>query len=52
MQINFNPKKLKEAKEYVNLLQPPVIKKVMRKEKSSLLQKFFNKLFRSSSNKL
>jgi len=47
MQINFNPKKLKEAKEYVNLLQPPVIKKNIQKEKKiTLLQKVFNMLFK------
>jgi len=45
MQINFNPKKLKEAKKYVDLLNPPVAKKEKR-ERNSLLQKIFRKLFR------
>jgi len=44
MQINFNPKKLKEAKKYVDLLKPPVVKKG-KKERSSLLQKILKKLF-------
>jgi len=46
MQINFNPKKLKEAKEYVNLLHPPVVKKIPTKNKSSFFQKILNKLFK------
>jgi len=46
MQINFNPKKLKEAKEYVDLLKPPVLKEMKKKRSSSLFQKIFKKLFR------
>jgi len=46
MQINFEAKKLKEAKEYVNLLHPPVVKKTEPKNKSSFFQKIFNKLFK------
>jgi hypothetical protein len=49
MQINFSAKKLKEANEYVNLLNPPKIKmpKVVNpKEEKSLLQKLFKLLFK------
>jgi len=46
MQINFNPKKLKEANEYVDLLKPPVVKEMKKKKSGSLFQKFFKKLFK------
>jgi len=49
MQINFNAKKLKEAKKYVNLLNPPKIempKVVEVKEKKSFLKKIFKLLFK------
>lgn len=49
MQINFNPKKLKEANEYVNLLNPPKIKmpKVVKYiQKESLLKQIFKFLFK------
>jgi hypothetical protein len=45
MQINFNPKKLKEAREYVNLLKPPVIKEA-KKKRGSFFQRIFRKLFK------
>lgn len=49
MQINFFPTKLKEANEYVNLLNPPKIKMpkiVERTEGVSLLKKIFKTLFK------
>jgi len=46
MQINFKAKKLKEANEYVNLLNPPIVKKIKKEKRSSFFQKIFKKLFR------
>jgi len=45
MQINFEAKKLKEANEYVNLLNPP--KQIIKaKEQISLLKKIVRFLFK------
>lgn len=49
MQINFTPKKLKEAKEYVQLLKNPIKLEELKKEKPkkvSTFKKIFNFLFK------
>jgi len=48
MQIDFNAKKLKEAKEYVNLLNPSQSKeeKPQKKREDSLLKKLVTFLFK------
>ncbi len=47
MQIKFEAKKLKEANEYVNLLEPKKIKNIQKNRKSSsFIKKIFNFLFR------
>ncbi len=46
MQIKFEPKKLKEANEYVDLLEPKKRKKRgNKKKKRSFFQKIFDFLF-------
>jgi hypothetical protein len=49
MQINFSAKKIKEANEYVDLLNPPKIElpKIIKKKKGNLFfKKFFKLLFK------
>ena len=49
MQINFSAKKLKEAKKYVNLLNPPKVKmpkELQSKNKKSFFRKLLNTLFK------
>ena len=47
MQIKFEAKKLKEANEYVNLLEPNKEKSIRKKEKkNAFIKKVFNFLFR------
>lgn len=46
MQIKFEATKLKEAKEYVNLLQAPKAKEIKKKEKDSIIKKIFKLLFK------
>jgi len=46
MQIKFEPKKLKEANEYVDLLEPKKRKKKQKKQnKSSFFKRVFDFLF-------
>jgi len=46
MQIKFEAKKLKEANEYVNLLEPKKRKKKQKKlKKSSFFKRIFDFLF-------
>ena len=46
MQINFNPKRLKKANKYVDLLTPKKIEKIKSKKKIFLLQKIVKFLFK------
>ena len=47
MQIKFEAKKLKEANEYVNLLELNKDKNIQKKQKkNSFIKKVFNFLFR------
>jgi hypothetical protein len=49
MQIDFTPKKLKEAKEYVNLLKNPKVKKsesLNRSQEESTFKRILRFLFK------
>jgi len=44
MQIKFTPKKLKEAKEYVNLLKTPTVKEEYYSQKEEKKESTFKKI--------
>ncbi len=45
MQIKFEPKKLKEANRYVDLLEPKKKRRYKKEKKSSFLKKIFDFIF-------